>query len=155
MNPAYRRRRYCCRSIAAGLPSPHVDQQRMSDITRTLASDEFQGRAPGTPGETKTIAYLIQQFKAAGLEPAGENGGWTQAVPMIRTKLRRRAIAVTQAATTTALRFPDDIYLSTVRDDRPRARSPTRRWCSSATASRARARVGRFQGRRPARQGRA
>ena len=46
--------------------------QRMSDVTRTLASDAFQGRAPGTPGEDKTIPYLIEQFKAAGLEPAGE-----------------------------------------------------------------------------------
>ena len=58
----------------------------MSDITRVLASDEFQGRAPGTPGEEKTIPYLIEQFKAAGLEPAGENGGWTQTVPMIHTE---------------------------------------------------------------------
>ncbi len=58
--------------------APHIDMQRMSDITRTLASDAFQGRAPGTPGEDKTIPYLIEQFKAAGLEPAGENGGWTR-----------------------------------------------------------------------------
>ena len=59
-------------------PAAHVDMQRMSEVTRTLASDEFQGRAPGTPGETRTVAYLIDQFKAAGMEPAGENGGWTQ-----------------------------------------------------------------------------
>ena len=31
---------------------------------KTLASDAFEGRAPGTPGETKTIAWLIAQFKA-------------------------------------------------------------------------------------------
>src|SRR3982751_778453 len=67
--------------------APHVDMQRMSDITRTLASDEFQGRAPGTPGEDKTIPYLIEQFKAAGLEPAGENGGGAPEVPMIHTRL--------------------------------------------------------------------
>ena len=74
-------------AAAASPPSPHVNMQRMSDITRTLASDAFQGRAPGTAGEDKTIPYLIEQFKAAGLEPAGENGGWTQTVPMIRTQL--------------------------------------------------------------------
>src|SRR6476661_3192853 len=72
---------------AAAPPARHVDQQRMSEITRTLASDAFQGRAPGTPGEAKTIPYLIEQFKAAGLEPAGEHGGWTQEVPMIHTRL--------------------------------------------------------------------
>ena len=31
-----------------------IDPQRLSDITRTLSSDEFEGRAPGTVGETKT-----------------------------------------------------------------------------------------------------
>ena len=96
--------------------APHVDMARMSDITRTLASDEFQGRAPGTPGEDTSIPDLIAQFKAAGLEPAGENGGWTQEVPMIRTQLGAPAtVAVTQAGATTALRYPDDIYMSTVR----------------------------------------
>jgi Zn-dependent M28 family amino/carboxypeptidase len=100
----------------AAAPAPQVDTQRMSDIARVLASDEFQGRAPGTPGEEKTIPYLVEQFKAAGLEPAGENGGWTQTVPMIHTQLRTPgALQVSQDGQTTPLRFPDDVYLSTVR----------------------------------------
>src|SRR6476661_2895188 len=101
---------------AGAAPAPHINMQRMSDITRVLASDEFQGRAPGTPGEAKTVPYLIEQFKAAGLEPAGENGGWTQEVPMIHTQLKApMALSVTQAGQTQQLRFPDDIYLGTVR----------------------------------------
>src|SRR6185312_13490309 len=92
----------------------HVDMERMSDITKVLASDEFQGRAPGTPGEDKTIPYLIAQFKAAGLEPAGENGGWTQTVPMIHTQLKPPVnLSVTQAGQTLPLKFPDDVYLGT------------------------------------------
>jgi Zn-dependent M28 family amino/carboxypeptidase len=88
----------------------------MSEMTRTLASDAFQGRAPGTAGEDKTVPYLIEQFKAAGLEPAGENGGWTQEVPMIRTQLRApMQVSVSQAGATIPLRFPDDVYLGTVR----------------------------------------
>ncbi len=103
-------------AAAAPAPTPHVSTQRMSDVTRTLASDEFQGRAPGTPGEEKTIPYLIEQFKAAGLEPAGENGGWTQTVPMIHTKLQAPAnLSFVQASQTTSLKFPDDLYLGTVR----------------------------------------
>jgi Zn-dependent M28 family amino/carboxypeptidase len=102
--------------MAASPPAPKVDMKRMSEIARTLASDEFQGRAPGTAGEEKTIPYLIQQFKAAGLQPAGENGGWTQEVPMIRTQLGAPStVGVTQAGATTPLRYPDDIYMSTVR----------------------------------------
>ena len=97
-------------------PPPHVSTERMSDIARVLASDEFQGRAPGTAGEEKTIPYLIEQFKAAGLEPAGENGGWTQTVPMIRTQLNAPVkLSVSQAGQTLPLRFPDDVYLGTVR----------------------------------------
>ena len=103
-------------TVAAAAPAAHVDMQRMSDITRTLASDEFQGRAPGSPGEDKTIPYLIAQFKAAGLEPAGENGGWTQEVPLIHTQLKAPFnVSVTQAGQTLPLKFPDDIYLGTVR----------------------------------------
>jgi len=101
---------------AASADTPHVDMQRMSEITRVLASDDFQGRAPGTPGEAKTIPYLIEQFKAAGLEPGGENGGWTQSVPMIRTQLKDPInVTVRQAGQTVKLADPADIYLGTVR----------------------------------------
>jgi Zn-dependent M28 family amino/carboxypeptidase len=88
----------------------------MSQITRVLASDAFQGRAPGTPGEDKTIPYLVQQFQAAGLEPAGDHGGWTQTVPMIHTKIEAPVdIAITQGGKKLPLHFPDDIYVGTVR----------------------------------------
>ena len=47
----------------------------------TLASDEFGGRAPASPGEDLTIAYLVDHFKGLGLEPAN-NGSYTQDVPL-------------------------------------------------------------------------
>jgi Zn-dependent M28 family amino/carboxypeptidase len=74
-------------SAAKGAAKNGIDPQRLSEITRTLASDEFEGRAPGTPGETKTIAYLVEQFKAAGLEPGGPDGSYTQVVPLLRTQM--------------------------------------------------------------------
>ena len=93
-----------------------VSTQRMSEMTRVLASDAFEGRSMGTRGEQQTVAYLIEQFRAAGLEPGGEGGGWTQTVPMIRTKLGSPAkLSIRQGGAATPLRFPDDIYLSTVR----------------------------------------
>lgn len=95
---------------------PNVSIERLSEITRVLASDDFQGRSMGTVGEERTIAFLIEQFKAAGLEPGGENGGWTQTVPLIRTELQEPVkVTVRQAGQTVPLDFPDDIYLSTVR----------------------------------------
>jgi aminopeptidase len=102
--------------LVGAAPAPKVDMQRMSEITRVLASDDFQGRAPGTEGEAKTIPYLVEQFKAAGLEPAGEHGGWTQTVPMIHTQLKTPGtVSVRQGGQTAPLRFPDDVYLGTVR----------------------------------------
>ncbi|HZU52052.1 MAG TPA: M28 family metallopeptidase [Sphingomicrobium sp.] len=103
-------------TLAIGATPPQVSTERMSAITRTLASDAFEGRAPGTRGEDKTIPYLIEQFKAAGLSPAGENGGWTEEVPMIHTQVRSPVnVSVTQSGQSVPLRFPDDIYLGTVR----------------------------------------
>ena len=105
-----------CLVAVGASPPPKVSTARMSEITKTLASDAFQGRAPGTPGEARTIPYLIEQFKAAGLEPAGEHGGWTQEVPMIHTALKAPInVSVSQGGTVVPLRFPDDIYLGTVR----------------------------------------
>jgi len=64
-----------------------IDPARLSDITRELASDRFAGRAPGGEGEAPTIEYISAQFKALGLEPAGDNGAWTQKVALVRTRL--------------------------------------------------------------------
>ena len=107
-----------CAAAAAPDPTPAraISAERMSEITRVLASDEFQGRSMGTAGEDKTVAYLIDQFREAGLEPGGENGGWTQTVPMTRTKLQSPVhLSFKMGGAATALRFPDDVYLSIVR----------------------------------------
>jgi len=64
-----------------------IDSQRLSNIVKDLASDEFEGRAPGGPGEAKTIEFLIDQFQSLGLEPGGSDGTWTHAVPLIHTQL--------------------------------------------------------------------
>jgi Zn-dependent M28 family amino/carboxypeptidase len=61
---------------------PQISLKTMQEVTGQLASDEFEGRAPGTPGEEKTVALLIERFKAAGLQP-GNKGSWTQDVPLV------------------------------------------------------------------------
>jgi Zn-dependent M28 family amino/carboxypeptidase len=45
---------------------------------KELSSDAYTGRAPGTEGETKSVAYIIAQCKAIGLRPGNPDGGWTQ-----------------------------------------------------------------------------
>ena len=61
---------------------PALSEKTMKDVTRELSLDAYEGRAPGSIGEGKTVAYLISKFKAAGLEP-GNNSSWTQDVPLI------------------------------------------------------------------------
>jgi Zn-dependent M28 family amino/carboxypeptidase len=50
---------------------------------RTLASDAFEGRAPGTPGEDSTVAYLTAQIKSLGLSPGNPDGSYVQQVELI------------------------------------------------------------------------
>jgi hypothetical protein len=63
-------------SAAAAAVAPE-DLRRHIDI---LASNSFEGRAPGTAGEKKTTDYIVAQWQALGLEPAGDGGGWYQPV---------------------------------------------------------------------------
>jgi len=61
--------------------TPAISEDTLKRVTRELSSDEFQGRAPATPGEELTVNYLIREFQRAGLQP-GNNGSWTQDVPL-------------------------------------------------------------------------
>ncbi len=49
-----------------------------------IADDSMMGRQPGSEGDYKAAEYVAAQFKAAGLEPAGDNGTWFQVVPFVR-----------------------------------------------------------------------
>jgi Zn-dependent M28 family amino/carboxypeptidase len=97
--------------LAASPAVAQVSPERLSADVKTLASDAFEGRAPGTPGETKTIAWLIAQFKAMKAQPGGPNGSWTQAVPLVHTRMGSGTVR----AGDTALAQGRDVYLSTVR----------------------------------------
>lgn len=69
------------------LPGGGINAKALAEHIRVLSSDEFEGRAPATPGEEKTIAYLSEQFERAGLEPGGDNGTWTQQVTLVRSEI--------------------------------------------------------------------
>jgi Zn-dependent M28 family amino/carboxypeptidase len=65
-----------------------IDAKLLADTVKILASDDFEGRAPGTKGGIKTVKYLSQRFSDLGLTPGGEDGKWTQDVPLVHTQLR-------------------------------------------------------------------
>jgi Zn-dependent M28 family amino/carboxypeptidase len=66
----------------AAVPFAISGERMLSDI-RTLSSDEFQGRGPGTRGEDLTIAYVEKQFRDAGLDPGNPDGTYLQGVPLV------------------------------------------------------------------------
>ena len=59
-----------------------ITEQLLSKHIVTLASDEFEGRFPGTVGEEKTVEYLSATFKDIGLKPGNPNGTWVQKATM-------------------------------------------------------------------------
>ena len=69
-----------------------IEASHLSHDVKVLSSDEFEGRGPNTPGEARTVAYLINQFEAAGLRPGGDlvdgKRGWTQDVPLGRFEIK-------------------------------------------------------------------
>jgi len=92
-----------------------VSEQLLEEMVRTLASDEFEGRAPSTPGEDKTIAYLIEKFKAAGLQP-GNKGSWTQDVPTVEITAQNSAgLAVTGGKDTMLFAYGKDFVAGSYR----------------------------------------
>ena len=52
-------------ALAQAAP-PRVEPAHLSETVQVLASDAFQGRAPGTPGEAKTVDYLVHRLQALG-----------------------------------------------------------------------------------------
>ena len=71
-------------TLAAAQDAPAFDAARLSEHTRVLSDDSYEGRGIATPAEDKVIAYLSEQYAVAGFEPGGDNGGWTQDVGLNR-----------------------------------------------------------------------
>src|SRR3546814_5690736 len=65
---------------AAADDGPAIDT--MKEVVKEISSDAYEGRAPGTAGEEKTLAYLVRRFEALGLKP-GNKGSWFQDVPLV------------------------------------------------------------------------
>jgi Zn-dependent M28 family amino/carboxypeptidase len=71
-----------CAAAPTAAPPVAISAAEYERHIVTLASDEFEGRKPGTAGERKTVEYLVSEFKKLGLQP-GNRGAWTQEVPIV------------------------------------------------------------------------
>jgi len=83
---------------------------------KDLSADSMEGRAPGTPGEVKTIAYLQAQYKALGLKPGNPDGTYLQNVDLIGYTAHPTASYVA-GGKTISFKYPDD-FIANSRHDR-------------------------------------
>ena len=93
-----------------------IDAQSLLARITDLAADSMEGRAPGTPGEEKTVAYLKAQFHALGLKPGNPDGTWVQDVDLIGYTSRPTATLIA-AGKRIPMRWPTD-YVASSRHDR-------------------------------------
>ena len=97
-----------------------VDSASLLQHIKDLSADSMEGRAPGTPGEEKAVAYLTQQFRKLGLKPGNPDGTYIQKVDLIGYKAHPTASFVAKGKTV-ALRYPDD-YIANSRHNRDSTR---------------------------------
>jgi hypothetical protein len=80
----------CSSSIAFAAPAKGdapITEAQLADHIKVLASDAFEGRASGTEGEDRTIAYIVGEWAKAGLEAVpGSATPWLQPVPFVETQ---------------------------------------------------------------------
>jgi Zn-dependent M28 family amino/carboxypeptidase len=81
---------------------------------KVLASDEFEGRAPGTKGEELSVKYITDQFKQIGLKPGNPDETYTQEVPLVGIRSEPTMSFVT-GDKTIDLKYPDDFVASSAR----------------------------------------
>ncbi|MCF8503768.1 MAG: M28 family peptidase [Caulobacter sp.] len=96
--------------------APAVDTARLATDIKTLSSDAFEGRAPASAGEEKTVAFLVARLKEIGLEPGGDlkdgKRAWTQDVPLARFQIvGTPSLGVTINGKTTPLTQGEEIAI--------------------------------------------
>jgi Zn-dependent M28 family amino/carboxypeptidase len=96
--------------------TPAFSAEAVMAHVKVLASDEFEGRAPGTRGEVKTVAYIADQFKAVGVKPGAADGSYFQNVPMAGiTADPATSLTFAKGPATQTLKFKDDMVVWTKR----------------------------------------
>ncbi len=87
---------------------PDVSTDAILADIKKLASDEFEGRAPGSKGETLTVQYLSEEFRKAGLEPGNPDGTWVQKVPLVAIKGAPSPLLVQKGGAKKSFKVGDD-----------------------------------------------
>jgi hypothetical protein len=102
-------------TIAASAQSPQKPDAATAAWwaqTVALSNDSMEGRDTGSEAYERAAKYVADQFRAAGLKPAGDNGTFFQRVPMHQVALVKDKSSVeilNTAGKAVALHFPTDV----------------------------------------------
>ena len=97
-------------------PSADIDETAFRNDLRTLASDDYEGRRPGSAGEQRAVAFLTAQLQKLGLKP-GNGESYVQPVPLVEIMAARGAqLSVSGHSGTHALRYDTDMVVWTRRE---------------------------------------
>ncbi|UYY57895.1 M28 family metallopeptidase [Sphingomonas sp. S2-65] len=100
-------------TAASAQTAPAISLDTLKTVTKTLSSDEYEGRAPATAGEEKTVRYLVERFQKAGLKP-GNKGSWLQDVPLVEiTGSNVQPLTFTGGKTPVSLAYRKDMVIAT------------------------------------------
>jgi len=92
--------------------APEGDVAFYAHHLSTLASDEFEGRAPGTRGERLTLEHLVSAYQSLGLEP-GYGDDYLQPVPMVeQTNAHRSELAFVTGDEAWQLVYPEQMIIN-------------------------------------------
>jgi hypothetical protein len=94
---------------------PDVDISQVMAHTKVLSADEFEGRAPGTIGEEKTVAYLVDQFMKIGLKPGNPDGTFIQRVPLVGITAAPAPLVFAKGNQQITAKWKDDVVALTRR----------------------------------------
>jgi Zn-dependent M28 family amino/carboxypeptidase len=89
----------------------NITEENILNHIRALSSDEFEGRSPGSRGETLTVEYLTGYLKKIGLEPGNPNGTYTQRVPLVGFTARDIRASLTVGKKKVETEFPKNIVV--------------------------------------------
>jgi len=105
----------CATHVRGPPPTTDVDEDRYREDVRVLASAEFEGRRPGTPGEDRATAFLVAQFRKIGLKPANGDS-YLQQVPVVESTITDSPTCrITGRGAERSLVYKQDVLLWTKR----------------------------------------
>ena len=98
--------------------TPSIDM--MKRLVKELSSDAYEGRAPGTVGEEKTLALLTAEFEKLGLKP-GNKGSWFQDVPLVEITAKNvSALSFTGGKAPITATYGPEMVIGTYHTTQPR-----------------------------------